>query len=81
MSTGYNSCIINRLTQLKRSHLVASYLGGWNFDQRSPSTSDVHLGLRKAARGWLKAVATDRTAHPAQTLNFAGIYVALRTFA
>jgi hypothetical protein len=48
---------------------------------RSPSTSDVHLGLRKAARGWLKAVATDRTAHPAQTLNFAGIYVALRTFA
>ncbi len=29
----------------------------WNFDQRSPSTSDVHLGLWKAARGWLKAVA------------------------
>jgi hypothetical protein len=36
---------------------TAVVFGGWNFDQRSPSTSDVHLGLRKAARGWLKAVA------------------------
>jgi hypothetical protein len=39
-------------------------------DQTSPSTSDVHLGLRKATRGLLKAVATDRTVHPAEILNF-----------
>src|ERR1019366_6101534 len=64
MSTGYNSCIINRVNATQEvpfsGLILTSYLGGWNFDQRYPSTSDVHLGLRKAARGWLKAVATDR---------------------
>jgi hypothetical protein len=54
----------------------------WNFPSRKAhSTSDVHLGLSMAARGWLKAIATDRTAHPVQTRNFARANVALRTFA